>query len=244
MKNESPKKNAPGKETVKTDFSKKESPKKETVKPDPPKKPRADAKKPEKKSSGKKRGASQSLGAMDIVVAALFIGGLIFAVAAFSNSVHPMKDSFIYWPLALGGGIGLVAGFIVWKVTHFESVIFMMVVMLLGGASIAAGIVLAFNRPLDRSRGEIRNLQVVYKYAIGAEPDQEYYVEVDDAEKFPVKKIRVQKDVYQAIPPLDQPGDHRVAVQVRPGFFGFPYIERTLSPGMIPDKPAPPVPAK
>lgn len=187
----------------------------------------------EARKGGAPRGASKkdhdrkALNAMDIVIAAMFVGGLIFAIVAFSMARLPLKDSFVLWPLCIGGAVGAVAGLVTWKITHFESMAFMAVVMLLGGASISIGTVLALNRPLDRSQGEVRKLKVAYRHSSGTDEHKKYFADIDPDEKFPVKTIEVEKEVYDSLTP-DTPGDDFVRVRIRPGFFGFAYLEEVL----------------
>ena len=169
--------------------------------------------------SGKRGNA---LTASDLVIAGLFIGSVIFCVAAFATAVSPIQETFMLWPALIGGALGAGVGALYYWLSRKETLGFMAGLGLVVGALLAVGLVLALNRPLDRSPEEVHSLPVLNRYNRGTELKPHYCIEVDD---YPVvggrRHLSVEVGVYDAVSPGGQ-----LEVVTRRGFFGFPYQER------------------
>ena len=171
-----------------------------------------------------KKKSSNQLTALDVFIAAVFIGSIIFTVIAFALAVHPINDNFVFYPLGIGGVAGVLVGLIFYKITRFESLWFMVAIMALSCALFAVGLVLTFNRPLDHSSIKHHFVKVINKFDQGGARNHHYFLEVED---FPLKRIDVEEDVYNGCPL-----NGKVDVMTRAGFFGFPYIEGTQLVGL------------
>lgn len=158
------------------------------------------------------------LSLLDIAVAITFLGSLVLCVIAFSTAKHPISESFVIAPTVIGLLVGAATGLSIWKISKFESMTFLLVVTAIMGAAVAVGVVLAFNRPFDRSTLTTHIVKVVTKYDQGSDDSRVYYLEV---ENFPLKHILIDSDVYNGV----KPGE-TVELGTRKGFFGFPYLDR------------------
>jgi len=103
-------------------------------------------KKPVPRSSKKKKssGGKEQLTKMDMVIAGLFIGSIIYCVAAFSTALHPLNELFIIWPLIIGAVAGALVGLVIYLITKFESMAFMVGVLAISGALVSVAFVLTF----------------------------------------------------------------------------------------------------
>ncbi|MBN2431783.1 MAG: hypothetical protein JXQ27_09920 [Acidobacteria bacterium] len=168
---------------------------------------------------------SQPLTKMDLAITGLFIGSIIFCVAAFATAHQPFDEYFFLWPLGIGAVGGAITGLIVYLITRYESLWFMIGIMAFSGALIAVAFVLSFNRPWDKSALRRQTLDVVFKYKQGSGKKSVYYVEVKD---FDPKQLEVEETVYNQ---LENNGT--VDLIIRDGYFGFPYLERIEAAGIV-----------
>ena len=154
----------------------------------------------------------------DLVVAGAFLGSIIFALVSFSRSVTPLDETFVVWPLAIGAVAGGLIGWAAHKWKPFESPGFVVGVLAFSGAVLAIGLVLALNRPLDRTPPKHHFVTVVNRYQIGSGSHATYHLEVDG---FTLKRLDVDEAVFNGTVNGGQ-----VDILTRPGFFGYPYLER------------------
>jgi hypothetical protein len=185
-------------------------------------------KKPGSGSSKKKaKGAtkSQPLTKMDLAITALFIGSIVFCVAAFATAHQPMDEYFFLWPLGIGAAAGAVIGLVVWLITKYESVGFMIGIMAFSGALMGVAFVLSFNRPWDDSPPRRQTLEVVFKYQQGSGKNSTFNVEVKD---FEMKQLEVEETVYNQVE-----NNGSIDLLIRDGYFGFPYLERIEATGLV-----------
>jgi hypothetical protein len=170
-------------------------------------------------AKGKKKPPSRNaLTAQDLAVAGAFIGSIVFALAAFANSVTPLDDSFVLWPLAIGAVVGALIGVAAHRWKPFESYGFVVGVLAFSGAATAVGLVLALNRPLDRAHVQHNFITVINKYQLGSGTHSSYHLEVAG---FVKKRLTVEEAIYNGVSAKEQ-----VDVLIRPGFFGYRYLER------------------
>ncbi len=182
--------------------------------------------KSKRKSSSTSRGSKKSpstskknqLTPLDLVIAATFIGSVIFSLVAFSTATHPLNDLFVVWPAIIGAAIGLVLGVFLYKLTNFESLAFMLGVMVLAGALLGISLVLTFNRSLDESPPVHHFVTVEYKFDQGNIRNRRYFLDVKD---FQTRRIKVEEDVYNGTTVGE-----KVDVITRQGFFGYPYLDK------------------
>lgn len=165
-----------------------------------------------------KKGKNSQLTPSDLAITGGFVGSIILCLVAFSNAVHPLNDTFILWPALIGGVAGLLFGLLLQRLVGFESAVFVALVMAASGALLAIGLVLALNRPLDRSVPDHHVVKVVNKFDRGGSRNQKYFLEVQG---FVLKRLEVEDLVYNG---CAQGG--RVDILTRRGFFGFPYLDR------------------
>ena len=171
------------------------------------------------RGKGKSKAPSRNaLTAQDLVVAGAFIGSVLFAIASFSRSVTPLDETFVIWPLAIGAVAGALIGWAAHKWKPFESAGFVVGVMAFSGAALAIGLVLALNRPLDRTPPQHNFVKVVHRYQIGSGTHATYHLEV---EGFTLKRLDVDEAIYSGTVDGGQ-----VDILTRPGFFGYRYLER------------------
>jgi len=186
-------------------------------------------KKPAARSGSRKKTKgttkSQPLTKMDLVITGLFIGSIIYCVAAFATAHQPMDEYFFLWPLGIGAVAGAVIGLIVYLITRYESVWFMIGIMAFSGALMAVAFVLSFNRPWDDSSPQRQTLDVVFKYQQGSGKNSAYYVEVQD---FDPKQLEVEETVYNQVE-----NNGTIDLIIRDGYFGFPYLERIEATGIV-----------
>jgi len=171
------------------------------------------------RGKGKSKAPSRNaLTPQDLVVAGAFIGSVVFALVSFSRSVTPLDETFVIWPLAIGAVAGGLIGWAAHKWKPFESAGFVVGVMAFSGAVLAIGLVLALNRPLDRTPPKHNFVKVVHRYQIGSGSHASYHLEV---EGFSLKRLDVDEGIYNGTVDGGQ-----VDILTRPGFFGFRYLER------------------
>ncbi len=171
------------------------------------------------RGKGKSKVPSRNaLTAQDLVVAGVFLGSIVFSLVSFSRSVTPLDETFVIWPLAIGAVAGGLIGWIAHKWKPFESAGFVVGVLAFSGAALAIGLVLALNRPLDRTPPKHNFVKVVNRYQIGSGSRATYHLEV---EGFTLKRLDVEEAVYNGTINGGQ-----VDILTRPGFFGYPYLER------------------
>ena len=189
------------------------------------KRPPATSKSKAKPKSG---GKSQQLTKMDLVITGLFIGSVIFCIAAFSTAMHPMDEWFVIWPAVIGIVAGGLIGWLVFVITKFESLPFMIGIMAFSGALLAVAFVLSFNRPWDKSPPQVHTLDVVFKFQQGSGERTVHYLEV---ENFSQRQIEVEETIYNQVENGGQ-----VNIITRDGFFGFIYLDHVEATGFtMPD---------
>jgi len=105
---------------------------------------------------------------------------------------------------------------VIYLITKFESMAFMVGVLAISGALVSVAFVLTFNHTWDESIPNRQTVDVVFKYERGGEKNPKYYVEV---EGFPQKQIEVEQNLYNRIE-----NQGTIDILTREGFFGFTYV--------------------
>lgn len=171
----------------------------------------------DKSASGQDSRARSRSSRWDWVIALVFIVCVVFLLLAYRFSILPMKEDFALVPASAGAVFGLAAGFAVAHLLRHSSPFQVAGVLALGFACLAPGLILALNRPLDRSELRHHSCRVLNRFEWGNSENRTHFLEV---EGFPVRRVVVELPVYEK-----SPVGSTVDIQTRSGFFGLEYLE-------------------